>query len=84
MGNENSYERCANSILLDMGSNISVFNNALLLTNIHPSGLKQHVCTNSGHQDLVYAGHLPGFLNVWFNSESHLNILSFTEMSRKF
>jgi len=84
MGNENSHEHCTNCILLDTGSNISVFNNASLLTNISASQFKQRVYTNGGHQDSGHVGHLPGFFDVWFNPESRLNILSFAEVSRKF
>ena len=84
MANENSHEHCTNSILLDTGSNISVFNNESLLTNIRASRFTQRVYTNGVHQDSTHIRHLPGFFDVWFNPESRLNILSFAEMSRKF
>lgn len=72
------------SILLDTGSNCSVFNNRNYLHHIRPSRKKLRAYTNGGHQDSTHVGTLPGFLSVWYNPDSMLNILSFSEVSARY
>ena len=72
------------SILLDTGSNCSVFNNADFLKNIRKSRSKLVALTNGGEQDSRMKGTLPGFFDVWYNPESMVNILSFAEVSRRY
>ena len=72
------------SILLDTGSNCSVFNNEKLLTNVRKSSNKLVALTNGGEQVSRMKGTLPGFFDVWFNPESMLNILSFAEVKNKY
>jgi len=85
-GDNNDFtENDMNTILLDdTGSNISVFNNRKLLTNVRASRFTQSVFANGGHQYSEYVGHLEGFFDVWYNPESRVNILSFADVARKF
>jgi len=73
-----------NSILLDTGSNCSVFNNKEYLINIRKSTNKLRAFTNGGHQDSDMIGCLPHFFDVWYNPESLMNILSFSEVANKY
>jgi len=85
MANEQEIRKIdVDSILLDTGSNISVFNNKSLLKNVRDGPHIQRVYTNGGHQDSTHMGHLPGFFDVWYNLHSRLNILSFAEVAQKF
>jgi len=72
------------SILLDTGSNCSVFNNAEFLTNIRKSERTLRAFTNGGSQDSTHIGHLNHFFDVWFNPNSMMNILSFSEVGKKY
>ena len=71
------------SILLDMGSNCSMFNNPDFLTDIHDSESTLRVYTNGSYQESTQKGMLPGFFEVWFNKESMVNILSFSDVAKK-
>ena len=73
-----------NKILIDTGSNCSVFNNIEMLEGVRRSKHKLKAFTNGGSQELEYRGFLPGFFEVWYNPESMIDILSFDEVSRKF
>ena len=73
-----------NSILLDTGSNCSVFNNKKYLINIRKSANKLRAFTNGGHQDSDMVGGLPHFFDVWYNPDSLMNILSFSEVAKKY
>ena len=66
-------------ILLDTGSNCSIFNCRSMLQGVHCSKTKLCILTNSSYQDSHLVGNLPGFFQVWYNKESHLNILSFAD-----
>jgi len=80
----NSKRKNMNSILIDTGSNISVFNNKALLRNLRDSEHVQRVYTNGGYQDSTKVGFLPGFFEVWYNEDSRLNILSFSDVASKY
>lgn len=54
----NATQNSSSTILLDTSSNISVFNNNKLLTNIGARLFTHLVFTNGGHQDSIYVGHL--------------------------
>ena len=73
-----------NSILLDTGSNCSVFNNIHMLTDVKKSRKKLCALTNGGSQESEYRGTLPGFFEVWYNPHSMVNILSFGEVAQRF
>ena len=73
-----------NKILIDTGSNCSVFNNIEVLERVRRSKHKLKAFTNGGLQESEYRGFLPGFFEVWYNPESMINILSFDEVSKRF
>ena len=72
------------SILLDTGSNCSVFNNPALLQNIRNSDTVLRAFTNGGFQDSFEVEYFPGFFDVWYNRHSMVNILSFAEVSARY
>jgi len=72
------------SILIDTGSNCSVFNNTEYLTNIRKSNRTLRAFTNGGFQDSTQMGHLDGFFKVWYNPNSMMNILSFSEVANRY
>ena len=73
-----------NAILLDTGSNCSIFNNKSLLTDVRPSLVKLRAYTNGGHQDSSQVGRYADTFDVWFNPNSMVNILSFTEVCKRY
>ena len=52
------------NILIDTGSNCSVFNNREFLLDIHKSEYTLRAYTNSGYQESTERGTLPGFFDV--------------------
>lgn len=80
--NHHEYDRL--SILIDTGSNCSVFNNRDFLLDIHKSSYTLRVSTNGGHQESTERGTLPGFFDVWYNKDSMMNILAFSDVCKKF
>jgi len=72
------------NILLDTGSNCSVFNNENYINNIRKSPVVLRAYTNGGHQDSTLVGRLPKFFDVFYNPKSLMNILSFAEVSAKY
>ena len=81
---KNAKRKNMNSILIDTGSNISVFNNKELLRNLRDSDHVQRVYTNGGYQDSHKIGLLPGFFDVWYMVNSRLNILSFSDVASRY
>ena len=71
-------------VLIDTGSNCSVFNNIEMLENVRKSKHKLKAYTNGGSHESEYKGFLPGFFEVWYNPNSMINILSFNDVSEKF
>ena len=70
------------SILLDTGSNVSVFNNPKYLNNIRKSNKSFSVHTNGGTFATQKIGDLPNFFPVYYSPTSMVNILSFAEVKR--
>ena len=62
MGAENGYVK--DDVLLDTGSNCSVFNTKKYLCRVVKSKCTLRVYTNGGYQDSNYVGCLPGFFRV--------------------
>jgi hypothetical protein len=81
LSHDNTYQ---NSILLDSGSSCSVFCDKSLLSNIHRSKHDLTVLTNGGTQVSSQRGSLIKFFEVWFNPDSMLNILSWSEVAEHF
>ena len=81
---EHEHEHDKLSILIDTGSNCSVFNNADFLIDVHDSPHTLRAYTNGGYQESTQQGTLPGFFNVWFNQDSMMNILAFSDVCKKF
>ena len=73
-----------NSILIDSGSNCSVFKNPDLLTNIRKSNELLRAHTNGGHQDSYMKGHYTDFFEAWYNPPSMLSILSLSQVSKRY
>ena len=71
-------------VLIDTGSNCSVFNNKSLLTNIRKSESKLRAYSNGGFQDSSYIGDYKDFFPVWYNEKSLVNILSLADVMKKF
>ena len=74
----------SSDILLDSGSSCSVFNNDEILENIIDSDTTLRCYTNGGHQDSHKKEYFRGFFYIWYNPMSMLNILSFSEVRKKF
>lgn len=72
------------SILLDTGSNVSVFNNKQYLTDIRKCDHSFPVHTNGGVFETNEVGDLPHFFPVYYNPSSMLNILSFAEVKQRY
>ena len=71
-------------LLIDSGSTCSVIMNPNILIDIHDSDQTLRAVTNGGHQDSHMKAYLPGFFEVWYNPASLLNILSFSDVSKRF
>jgi len=72
------------SVLIDTGSNCSMFNNHAMLQNIRESKDTLHAKSNGGELTSKHVGDLPGFFPVWFNPKSMLNILSLAEVQQRY
>ena len=71
-------------ILIDTGSTFSVFKNPKMLLNIRKSTKPLNAITNGGKQTSEYTGDLPGFFSVWFNPNSMLNILAWSDVRKRY
>jgi hypothetical protein len=78
---QNEYK---DSILIDSGSSCSVFCDKSLLTNIRTSDKQLNVITNGGPQISTKCGDFFKFFEVWYNPNSMLNILSWSEVAAHF
>ena len=67
MSNENYSAIKESSILIESGSNCSVFKNPDLLTDIRKSDEPLRAYTNGGHQDSNMKGHYKHFFEIGFN-----------------
>ena len=72
------------AILLDTGSTCSVFNNRKMLLNVRRTSQTLRAYTNGGHQDSNMKGEVPGLIEVWFNPNSMINILSWSDVRKKY
>ena len=72
------------SILIDTGSNCSVFNYKKILLDIYKSPYTLRAYTNDRYQESTEQGTLPGFFDVWYNKDSMMNILAFSGVCKKF
>jgi Zinc knuckle len=70
-------------ILLDSQSNISVFNNQQMVTDIRLSPQEVCVRTNGGEQTSTHIADFKNLGVVWYNEQSIANILSFSEVRKK-
>ena len=55
-----------------------------MLLNIRKSKRILHAISNGGDQDHNKIGDLPGFFTVWYNPESKLNILAWSDARKRF
>jgi len=71
-------------VLLDTQSNCDIFMNPSLLRNIrnNPTG-SLVLQSNGGEMEASQVGDIPGYGQVWFNSDSMANILSFANVRKK-
>ena len=69
---------------MDTGSTVSVFKNKEALRNITKSASALRAHTNGGFQDSVLQGYLPGFFRVWYNPHCMVNILSWSDVRKRF
>ena len=58
--------------------------NEEMLLNIRDSAKTLRAVSNLGSQDHNQVGDLPGFFTVWYNPESKLNILAWTDVRKRF
>jgi hypothetical protein len=70
-------------ILLDSQSNISVFNNANMISNIRRSTEELCAHTNGGTQISTQVGDFTNLGTVWYNPDSIANILSLSDVRQK-
>ena len=72
------------AILIDTGSTFSVMKNPKMVIDIKKSKKVMKAETNGGVQESNYKALLPGFFEVWFNTKSKFNILSWADVRKKF
>ena len=75
-----------NFLILDTGSTVTIFKNPKLLTDIYnvPTQNQLTVFCNSGKQDMTFRGTCPGLGEVWHNTASLANIVSFSLLTDLF
>ena len=71
-------------ILLDNGSTIDVFMNDKLLNNIHKTNTRMNIHCNAGTASTNLMGELRGYGDVWFAPNGVANILSLSNLAKKF
>ena len=70
------------NILLDTGSQCSVFKNRNMFLNIRVSAILM-AYKNGGHQDSKMVEDFPGVFKVWLSKNLTVNILSFTDVRKR-
>jgi hypothetical protein len=73
-----------NSILLDIGSMLSMFGNLNMVTNIREPKTTLELTTNAGTQTTKQIADVPGFGMVWYNKTSIANIFGLSDLKKKF
>jgi hypothetical protein len=75
-----------NFLILDTGSTVTIFKNPKLLTDIYnvPPQKQLTVFCNSGKQNMTFRGNCPGLGEVWHNTASLANIVSFSLLTDLF
>ena len=71
-------------VLLDTGSTFLVFKNHEMLLNIRDSKRVLKAYMNGGCQDSSKVAELPGFFTVWYNPNSMINILAWSNVCKRF
>lgn len=74
----------ASWILLDNQSNVDVFCNGSMLTNIHESLQTMRINSHGGAWTTNQQGFLPGYGNVWYDPNGIANILSLSHVKSRF
>jgi len=72
-----------NIILLDNGSSTSIFANPRMVTGIKTTATPLQLMTNGGELITDQKATVPGFGEVWYDSQSIANIFSFAELKDK-
>jgi hypothetical protein len=72
------------SVLIDNGSNVDVFCNASLLSDIRTVGRRMYIRCNAGVRWTDQQGHLSGYGLVWYCPSAIANILSLSNISRRY
>ena len=72
-----------NLILLDNGSSTSIFANPRMVTGIKTTATPLQLMTNGGELITDQKASVPGFGEVWYDSQSIANIFSFAELKDK-
>ena len=71
-------------IILDNGSTIDVFHNRTLLQNIRTSDITMKIRCNAGVKRTNKFGTLPGYGDVWYDEHGIANILSLSNVIKKY
>ena len=71
-------------IRIDTEYESSVFKSDKMLLNIRARDQTLRAYINGGHQDSKIVGDFPGFFKVWYNKNSMVNILAFSDIRKKF
>ena len=81
--NQNEYQDLTNTILLDNGSSTSIFANPRMVKDITTTDTPLQLITNGGEVTTDQKATVPGFGEVWYDTQSIANIFSFAELKDK-
>ena len=73
-----------NSIIIYTESSFSSIKNDKMLVDGRKIDWKTRAITNDIYQDLTLEADMPGFLKVWHNPNSFINILSYKDARKRF
>jgi hypothetical protein len=71
------------SILLDNGSTLSLFDNQKMVTNIRESKTALELATNAGTRTSKKIADVPGYGTVWYDKTAIANIFGLSELKKK-